>query len=252
MAAPDASEEGFVKRSRGHIVVASWLVAAGLLSVGSGILGAAPASAEPGGRPGVQSGASRPGDSSKQGFMSSQAGLGRQQPSGRTRVSATGGDNPARLATPARRTLPAPKLGMPADRVPTILVSDTATTTFGEQPEAAETAADTVPPAAVPASVSPAAAAVEPVLAPVVRPVSSPADAVAPEPNRNRPIALTPRSLRLGLPANVSDAALPQFDPLVVPGLVTLLGLTAIGAFMGYRQAKPGLFPTSARTRFLQ
>ena len=106
--------------------------------------------------------------------MSSQAGLGRQQPSGRTRVSATGGDNPARLATPARRTLPAPKLGMPADRVPTILVSDTATTTFGEQPEAAETAADTVPPAAVPASVSPAAAAVELVLAPVVRPVSSP------------------------------------------------------------------------------
>ena len=56
MAAPDASEEGFVKRSRGHIVVASWLVAAGLLSVGSGILGAAPASAEPGGRPGVQIG----------------------------------------------------------------------------------------------------------------------------------------------------------------------------------------------------
>ena len=41
----------------------------------------------------------------------------------------------------------------------------------------------------------------------------------------------------------MSDAALPQFDPLVVPGLVTLLGLTAIGAFMGYRQAKAGPLP---------
>lgn len=250
MAAPDASEEGFVKRSRGHIAVASWLVAAGLLSVGSGILGGASASAEPGARPGIQSGTSRPGDSTQQGFASSQAGLSRQQPSAHARASAVGGDNSTRLETPARRTLPVPKLAMPADRVPTTFAS----TAVPEQPEAVATSVDTVPPAVVPEGIRPAAAAVAPLRAPILNPASSPGlpKAATPEPTRDGPLALTPRSLRLGLPANLSDAALPQIDPLVVPGLVTLIGLTAIGAFMGYRQAKAGFFSNSVRTRFIQ
>ncbi len=109
-----------------------------------------------------------------------------------------------------------------------------------EVTDAPEAAISTVPvavspPPALPNRVPPAGAAVVPAAEPP-----------------SQPLALMPRPLRLGLPLTVGEAALPQLDPLAMPGLVALVGLMLIGAYMGYRQARVGLFPNSARSRFLQ
>jgi hypothetical protein len=76
--------------------------------------------------------------------------------------------------------------------------------------------------------------------------------APAPTAALDRPAVATPRPSRLSLPAGVAEAALPRIDPVAVPGLIALLGLTAVGIFLGYRQARAGFVVNSTGTRYLR
>jgi hypothetical protein len=41
-------------------------------------------------------------------------------------------------------------------------------------------------------------------------------------------------------------------DPVATPGLIALLGLTAVGIFLGWRQARTGFALNSTGTRYLR
>lgn len=221
-------------------MVASCLVIAGLLSTGTGIAGAAPPAAAADNGSDAQSATVR-----QTGPQPGVNGLtSRPMPSPRQRASTGGGDNPARIVTPARSTLPMVQVALPTGRMPSVFPAgpQAAPVTDGA-PEVAD-----VPAAA--ASTAPVAVPPRPAVSSRV-PTAGAAVVPAAEPLR-QPLALMPRPLRLGLPLAVGEAALPQLDPLAMPGLVALVGLMLIGAYMGYRQARVGLFPNSTRSRFLQ
>lgn len=225
----------------------SWLVTAGVLSAGSGILGAASAFAEPGAGPGPGGGSSRQVNGLGQSLGTPPPGSNRavRPPRARPGIPTDAGSgNPALAAAPARRAAVAPQLVMPADRVPSLPIDE--------------------PDAVLVPVVSPAPAVAPTVLAPVpsgpVRatipspPAAGPTVAQAPASTTalDRPAVAMPRPSRLGLPAGVVEAALPRIDPVAMAGLIALLGLTAVGIFLGYRQARAGFVVSSMGTRYLR
>lgn len=221
----------------------SWLVTGGVFGAGSGILSAAPAFAESGDPQGLGGGSSRQVGVLRQSVGTPPPGSNRvvRPPRARPGLSGdAGGDNPAVTAAPTRRPVSGPQLGMPVDRVPSLPVA----------------ALDSV---ALPGmAVAPVVAPVGPAFVHATVP-SSPALARTPAPAlpaptgvRDQPAAATPRPSRVGIPASVTEAALPRIEPAVVPGLVALLGLTAVGIFLGYRQTRAGIVLNSTGTRYLR
>jgi hypothetical protein len=62
-----------------------------------------------------------------------------------------------------------------------------------------------------------------------------------------------PDSFRLGYPQYLREAKIGEVAVLALPGFAGLLALTALGGFIGYRQAKAGhIVRTAGATRFLQ
>ena len=90
-----------------------------------------------------------------------------------------------------------------------------------------------IPPPAAPLKLGPRPAA------PVPQPAESP--------------AAQPESNRAGYPAYLRDADLAEVAAVAVPGLVGIFGLTAIGGYLGFRQARAGYILRAAGTaRFLR
>ena len=90
-----------------------------------------------------------------------------------------------------------------------------------------------IPPPAAPLKLGPRPAA------PVPQPAESP--------------AARPESNRAGYPAYLRDADLAEVAAVAVPGLVGIFGLTAIGGYLGFRQARAGYILRAAGTaRFLR
>ena len=90
-----------------------------------------------------------------------------------------------------------------------------------------------IPPPAAPLKLGPRPAA------PVPQPAESP--------------AALPESNRAGYPAYLRDADLAEVAAVAVPGLVGIFGLTAIGGYLGFRQARAGYILRAAGTaRFLR
>ena len=75
---------------------------------------------------------------------------------------------------------------------------------------------------------------------------------VAPDP-LPRPVSEPPESVRLGYPAELRDADFAKIAALALPGLAAIVGMTAFGGVIGYRQAKAGyLLRAAGAGRFLQ
>lgn len=114
--------------------------------------------------------------------------------------------------------------------------------------------ADAVPVPAPPAGGAPGVAATP--SAPAASAASTalpPASAAPPAPARQpEPLAAPPNPSRGGLPA-LPPADLGRIAALALPGLAGIAALTALGGFLGYRQAKAGYVLRAAGTaRFLQ
>jgi len=77
---------------------------------------------------------------------------------------------------------------------------------------------------------------------------------VAPDPlPRPGPVSEPPESVRLGYPAELRDADFAKVAALALPGLAAIIGMTAFGGVVGYRQAKAGYLVRAAGAgRFLQ
>jgi hypothetical protein len=59
--------------------------------------------------------------------------------------------------------------------------------------------------------------------------------------------------VRLGYPEDLRYANFAELAAVALPGLAALVGLTALGGLLGYRQAKAGyLLRTAGAGRFLQ
>ena len=59
--------------------------------------------------------------------------------------------------------------------------------------------------------------------------------------------------MRLGYPAELRDADFAKIAALALPGLAAIVGMTAFGGVIGYRQAKAGdLLRAAGAGRFLQ
>jgi hypothetical protein len=62
-----------------------------------------------------------------------------------------------------------------------------------------------------------------------------------------------PTAARAGYPGYLRDADMAQVATLALSGLAGILGMTALGAFLGYRQAKVGyMVRAGGIARFLQ
>ena len=227
--------------SQARLTVVSWLVTAGVFGAGSGILGAVPAAAEPGGGPGPQNGSSRTNNGFQQAPGGPQAGVDRQARPPRVRSSPpgdTGSDNAAFTTTPPPGNVAAaPQFLLPADRVPPGLAIGAS--------EAGPAPVRTIGPA-----VAPASAEAAPTLS--AARTAGPAGELAPALHRDGPVAATPWTSRVSLPAAVSQATLPLVATPALPGLILLAGLVAVGGFLGYRQARTGFSLGSAGTRFIR
>ena len=121
------------------------------------------------------------------------------------------------------------------------------------------------PPAARP--VAPAAAVAAPEFVPPEPSSSAPAEVARPAavplagpPSRSsgpspltRPAASPPAAVRLGYPEYLRQATMTELASVALPGLAAILGLTALGGLLGYRQAKAGyLLPAAGAGRFLR
>ena len=72
-------------------------------------------------------------------------------------------------------------------------------------------------------------------------------------PPRTGPAAPPPESVRLGYPEYLRQATMTELASVALPGLAAILGLTALGGLLGYRQAKAGyLLPAAGAGRFLR
>jgi hypothetical protein len=62
-----------------------------------------------------------------------------------------------------------------------------------------------------------------------------------------------PTAARAGYPGYLRDADMAQVATLALSGLAGILGMTALGGFLGYRQAKVGyMLRAGGIARFLQ
>ena len=108
---------------------------------------------------------------------------------------------------------------------------------FGQVPPAPQGQSDR---AATPAAPPPAV--------PLAGGVTPPAAPVPQRPSVGAP----PPEGRLGYPAYLRNADFAQVAAVALPGLAAILGVTALGGFLGYRQAKAGFVLRAAGTaRFL-
>lgn len=72
-------------------------------------------------------------------------------------------------------------------------------------------------------------------------------------PPQTNPVGQPPESVRLGYPEYLRQASITELAAVALPGLAALVGLTALGGLLGYRQAKAGyLLRTAGAGRFLQ
>lgn len=84
---------------------------------------------------------------------------------------------------------------------------------------------------------------------------ASPAEALTPPeaPVPQRGDVMPPAAARLGYPGYLRDADIAQIAALALSGLAGILGMTALGGFLGYRQAKVGyMLRAGGIARFLQ
>jgi hypothetical protein len=90
--------------------------------------------------------------------------------------------------------------------------------------------------------------AAPPPAAPLAGGITPPAAPVPQRPSAGAP----PPEGRLGYPAYLRNADFAQVAAVALPGLAAILGVTALGGFLGYRQAKAGFVLRAAGTaRFL-
>lgn len=81
------------------------------------------------------------------------------------------------------------------------------------------------------------------------RPVATPLQSPLQQPKSQAPLGDT---ARLGYPDRLRNADLPEVASMALPGLAAILGFTAAGGFVGYRQARAGSALRAAGTaRFL-
>jgi len=91
-------------------------------------------------------------------------------------------------------------------------------------------------------------AAPPPPAVPLAGGITPPAAPVPQRPSAGAP----PPEGRLGYPAYLRNADFAQVAAVALPGLAAILGVTALGGFLGYRQAKAGFVLRAAGTaRFL-
>lgn len=157
---------------------------------------------------------------------------------------------PAVLAATQPAAPVSPTIGPSAERVLTGLDDAVGPPAVGP-PSSPPPEAVSIPAAVVPGPVSqpPVAAPAGPRSAAAV-PAPS-----APPPARRTPEPVAPQSdpVRLGYPPYLADADLARLAGLALPGLAGILGLTALGGLLGYRQARAGYALRAAATgRFLQ
>lgn len=90
--------------------------------------------------------------------------------------------------------------------------------------------------------------AAPPPAVPLAAGITPPAAPVPQRPSAGAP----PPEGRLGYPAYLRNADFAQVAAVALPGLAAILGVTALGGFLGYRQAKAGFVLRAAGTaRFL-
>ena len=90
-------------------------------------------------------------------------------------------------------------------------------------------------------------------IAPPAAPLKLSPRPAAPVPQPAESPAALPESNRAGYPAYLRDADLAEVAAVAVPGLVGIFGLTAIGGYLGFRQARAGYILRAAGTaRFLR
>lgn len=111
-----------------------------------------------------------------------------------------------------------------------------------EQP--ALPAADGAPASSPPAPTGAEQSAAVPLAGPPSRP---------PAPRSPQAGTQPPDSVRLGYPEYLRQADVAQLASVALPGLAAILGLTALGGLLGYRQAKAGyLLPAAGAARFVR
>ncbi len=88
---------------------------------------------------------------------------------------------------------------------------------------------------------------------PTAVPLAGPAGRSSGPPPRTGPAAPASESVRLGYPEYLRQATMTELASVALPGLAAILGLTALGGLLGYRQAKAGyLLPAAGAGRFLR
>ncbi len=88
---------------------------------------------------------------------------------------------------------------------------------------------------------------------PTAVPLAGPAGRSSGPPPRTGPAAPASESVLLGYPEYLRQATMTELASVALPGLAAILGLTALGGLLGYRQAKAGyLLPAAGAGRFLR
>lgn len=88
---------------------------------------------------------------------------------------------------------------------------------------------------------------------PAAVPLAGPQSRSPGPPPRTGPVAPPPESVRLGYPEYLRQATMTELASVALPGLAAILGLTALGGLLGYRQAKAGYqLPAAGAGRFLR
>lgn len=88
---------------------------------------------------------------------------------------------------------------------------------------------------------------------PTAAPLAGPASPASGPPPRTGPAAPASESVLVGYPEYLRQATMTELASVALPGLAAILGLTALGGLLGYRQAKAGyLLPAAGAGRFLR
>lgn len=88
---------------------------------------------------------------------------------------------------------------------------------------------------------------------PAAVPLAGPTRPSSGPPPRTGPAAPVSESVRPGYPEYLRQATMTELASVALPGLAAILGLTALGGLLGYRQAKAGhLLPAAGAGRFLR
>lgn len=165
-----------------------------------------------------------------------------------------GVDNGSWLAFPGPVAVTAPVAQLVGGVGPTLPGLDLALappTARSAAPAAPLAAAAVAAPEFVPPEPSPSAPAE--VARPAAVPLAGPPSRSAGPPPRTRPAASPPEAVRLGYPEYLRQATMTELASVALPGLAAILGLTALGGLLGYRQAKAGyLLPAAGAGRFLR